>query len=53
LRDAWSPAKVLHYSTELAGIAKTGSPPPFLSLLSAERLNELAPVAQRLIENDR
>ncbi len=53
LRDAWSPAKVLHYSTELAGIAKVGSPPPFLSPLSAERLKELAPVAQTLIENDR
>jgi hypothetical protein len=50
LRDAWSPAKVLHYSTELAGIAKTGSPPPFLSLLSAERLGEFAPVARKLVE---
>lgn len=49
LRDAWSPAKVLHHSTELAGIAKTGSPPPFLSALSVERLAELAPVARRLI----
>lgn len=49
LRDAWSPAKVLHHSTELAGIAKTGSPPPFLSPLSAERLTELAPVAQKLV----
>jgi hypothetical protein len=49
LRDAWSPAKVLHRSTELAGIAKTGSLPPFLSPLSAERLSELAPVAQKLV----
>jgi len=49
LRDAWSPAKVLHYSTEFAGIAKTGPPPPFLSPLSAERLAELTPVAQKLI----
>lgn len=49
LRDAWSPAKVLHHSTELVGIAKTGSPPPFLSPLLAERLSELAPVARRLI----
>ena len=49
LRDAWSPAKVLHHSTELAGIAKTGSPPPFLSPLSVERLTELAPVARKLV----
>ena len=51
LRDAWSPAKVLHHSTELAGIAKTGSPPPFLSPLPASRLRELAPVAQSLAEH--
>ncbi|HQR36140.1 MAG TPA: dihydrodipicolinate synthase family protein, partial [Blastocatellia bacterium] len=50
LRDAWSPAKVLHHSTELAGIAKTGAPPPFLSPLSAQRLEQLAPVAQKLIQ---
>lgn len=50
LHDAWSPAKVLHHSTELAGIAKTGPPPPFLSPLSAEKLNELAPVARKLVE---
>lgn len=49
LRDAWSPAKVLHHSTELAGIAKVGSPPPFLSPLSTERLSELGPVAQKLV----
>ncbi len=53
LRDAWSPAKVLHHSTELAGIARTGSPPPFLSPLAAERLQQLAPVAQKLVEDDR
>ena len=50
LRDAWSPAKVLHHSTELAGIAKTGAPPPFLSPLSAQRLEQLAPVAQKLVQ---
>lgn len=49
LRDAWSPARVLHHSTELVGIAKTGSPPPFLSPLSAEKLNELGPVARKLV----
>ncbi|MDX2032575.1 MAG: dihydrodipicolinate synthase family protein [Blastocatellia bacterium] len=48
LRDAWSPAKVLHYGTKLAGVAETGPVPPFLSSLSEEQLNELAPVAATL-----
>lgn len=52
LRDAWSPAKVLHYATELAGIAKVGPVPPYLSPLSAEQLNVLAPVARALIERN-
>ena len=49
LRDAWSPAKVLHASTELAGIAKTGPLAPFLSTLTAEQLEKLAPVARALV----
>ncbi len=48
LRDAWGPAKVLHHSTELAGIARSGPLPPYLSELSAERLQELSSVAQAL-----
>lgn len=48
LRDAWSPAKVLHGATEAAGIAETGPIAPFLSELSGERRNEIAPVAQAL-----
>ena len=52
LRDAWSPAKVLHFATELAGVAKTGPVPPYLSSLSSERLQQLAPVAQALVERD-
>lgn len=50
LRDAWSPAKVLHASTELAGIATTGPLPPFLSALSETQLQQLAPVARTLHE---
>ncbi len=45
LRDAWGPARVLHHATELAGIAKTGPIPPYVSMLSAPQLSELAPVA--------
>jgi len=52
LRDAWSPAKVLHFATELAGVAKIGPVPPYLSSLSSERLQQLAPVAQALVERD-
>jgi dihydrodipicolinate synthase/N-acetylneuraminate lyase len=52
LRDAWSPAKVLHFATQLAGIAETGPVAPFLSQLSEERLKELAPVARALAERN-
>jgi dihydrodipicolinate synthase/N-acetylneuraminate lyase len=52
LRDAWSPAKVLHYATELAGVAKVGPVPPYLSPLSAEQMSTLAPVARALVERN-
>jgi len=52
LRDAWGPARVLHHATELAGIAPTGPIPPYVSSLSAERLETLSPVARRLRERN-
>lgn len=52
LRDAWSPAKVLHFATELSGIAKTGPVPPYLSEFGADKLSELAPVARALVEQN-
>jgi dihydrodipicolinate synthase/N-acetylneuraminate lyase len=52
LRDAWSPAKVLHFATQFAGVAETGPVAPFLSSLSEERLKELAPVARGLVEKN-
>jgi len=52
LRDAWNPAKVLHFATQLAGVAETGPVSPFLSSLSEERLKELEPVARRLVERN-
>lgn len=52
LRDSWSPSKVLHQATELAGIAKTGPLLPYLSPLSEAQVEQLAPVALRLAEQD-
>ncbi len=52
LRDLWGPARVLHHGTELAGIARTGPIPPYVSPLGAEELERLAPVARVLVEKD-
>jgi dihydrodipicolinate synthase/N-acetylneuraminate lyase len=52
LRDAANPAKVLHHATELAGIAKTGPLPPYLSALSSELQDDLTPVARALLERN-
>lgn len=48
LRDAWGPARVLHASMQLAGIAATGPIPPFVSALDRSRLEILEPVAKSL-----
>ena len=48
MRDAWGPARVLHHATELAGIAKTGPIPPYVSPISQQQLDQLGPVADRL-----
>jgi dihydrodipicolinate synthase/N-acetylneuraminate lyase len=52
LRDAWGPARVLHHATELAGVARTGPIPPYVSALEAEKLERLTPVARALREKD-
>jgi len=52
LRDEWGPARVLHQATELAGIAKAGPIPPFVSALDARQVEGLAPVARALRERD-
>jgi dihydrodipicolinate synthase/N-acetylneuraminate lyase len=49
LRDAWGPARVLHHALELAGIARTGPIPPFVSELSPEQKTRLAPVVHELL----
>jgi dihydrodipicolinate synthase/N-acetylneuraminate lyase len=52
LRDEWGPARVLHHATELAGIAPTGPIPPFVTTLDSAQLEQLAPVAGALKEQD-
>jgi dihydrodipicolinate synthase/N-acetylneuraminate lyase len=52
LRDAWGPARVLHHATELSGIARTGTIPPYVSCLSSDQLAELEPVAKALVNGE-
>ncbi|MFN0166261.1 MAG: dihydrodipicolinate synthase family protein [Bryobacteraceae bacterium] len=52
LRDDWGPARVLHASTELAGIAAAGGVLPYVSELPAGHLAELGRVAQHLVTTD-
>jgi dihydrodipicolinate synthase/N-acetylneuraminate lyase len=51
-RDAWGPARVLHAAIELAGVARLGPIPPFVSALSEAQRSELAPVARELHERE-
>lgn len=48
-RDAGGPARVLHAAIELAGVAKTGPIPPFVSALGEARRRELEPIARELL----
>ena len=50
IRDALGPARVLHHATEAAGIAPTGSIPPYISPLGEGHLMKLTPVARELKE---
>lgn len=51
-RDRWGPARVLHHAVELAGIAKTGAIPPFVSSLSIEQQKCIQPIAQQLVARE-
>ena len=48
LRDAWGPARVLHAAVASAGIAETGPIAPFVSPVTADQIQRLAPVAREL-----
>jgi dihydrodipicolinate synthase/N-acetylneuraminate lyase len=52
LRDDWGPPRVLHFALELAGVARTGPVPPFLSELSTGQQEKLAMVATSLRDAD-
>jgi dihydrodipicolinate synthase/N-acetylneuraminate lyase len=52
-RDAWGPARVLHAAVELAGIARTGPIPPFVSALGDRPRAELEPTARELLRRER
>lgn len=51
-RDAWGPARVLHAALNLAGVAKTGPIPPFVSALTSDQTSSLAPVARELNQQE-
>jgi dihydrodipicolinate synthase/N-acetylneuraminate lyase len=51
-RDAWGPARVLHAALDLAGVARTGPIPPFVSAISESQRTELAPIARALHEQE-
>jgi len=53
LRDSWGPAKVLHHATELAGIALTGTMPPYITALSAKQEQVALPVVKKLQMSDK
>ena len=52
LRDAWGPARVLHRAIDQAGIAATGSIPPFISELNDDQVQRLSSVAHELHSAD-
>jgi dihydrodipicolinate synthase/N-acetylneuraminate lyase len=51
-RDGWGPARVLHAALELAGVARTGPIPPFVSALGEDQRSALAPIARALLEDE-
>lgn len=52
LRDAWGPARVLHASLQLAAVANTGPLPPYVSPLAKAQTQQLAPVANGLLQRN-
>jgi dihydrodipicolinate synthase/N-acetylneuraminate lyase len=51
-RDAKGPARVLHAALDLAGVARTGPIPPFVSGLSPAQRAEVSPAAAGLLARE-
>jgi dihydrodipicolinate synthase/N-acetylneuraminate lyase len=51
-RDAWGPARVLHAALELAGVARTGPIPPFVSALGDAQRGPLLPIVRGLLAEE-
>jgi dihydrodipicolinate synthase/N-acetylneuraminate lyase len=51
-RDLWGPARVLHAALDLAGVARTGAIPPFVTALDEAKRAALQPVAQGLLQRE-
>jgi len=51
-RDAGGPARVLHAALDVAGVARMGPIPPFVSELGETQRAELAPVARALLATE-
>jgi dihydrodipicolinate synthase/N-acetylneuraminate lyase len=49
-RDAWGPARVLHAALDLAGVARTGPIPPYVSPLADGQRRDLGPTARTLLD---
>jgi dihydrodipicolinate synthase/N-acetylneuraminate lyase len=52
-RDAKGPARVLHAAAELAGLARTGPIPPFVSALDDAQMRSVGEAARALLQADR
>ncbi len=50
LRDALGPARVLHAASDLAGLCRTGPIAPYITPLSEQQCEQLAPVAAALVQ---
>jgi len=53
LRDSWGPARVLHHATEVAGIARVGPIPPYVSELGSEQVSILKTAVSELMTDVR
>jgi 4-hydroxy-tetrahydrodipicolinate synthase len=51
-RDHHGPARVLHHAVEVAGIARTGQAPPFVSSVDSATATDMAPTIKELFQRN-